>query len=391
MFPLYTDGNYYRNRFLISLSITHQNMEKEEEESLLLDDIMNDGHEELDLSFIREDNHDEEKDRYSEKNQTTPRGIYHWWKTFQSVVLLKRGKIFILLSAIFLAIADTLAVIVINESSNPFGVSLITKTIVLFSSTIRLAIDRTPLSEIFKTEPLLLFFRGVLGGSAITLQLIAYDFVNFAVETTIKSTLIFISGISGWIILNERMTCADIVMATFCVIGIATIANPFGILTSHQSVEMQGNRGLFTIGILISIGDAICCGVAVALSRLLNLRGVATHVIIFFGVLYSLPIDIVCITLSQQPDLSFTKVEWLFLLTCGIFRYTAFFFSTLACFYEKSTISSLVFAASAVIEYPIQTVLFNKVPTLNTIVGSFFIIPCIITAFILKSDDKISG
>lgn len=95
-----------------------------------------------------------------------------------------------------------------------------------------------------------------------------------------------------------------------------------------------------------------------------------------------------CYIITQEPEQSFSSVDGLFVLTCGIFRYIGFYFSTLACFYEKSTVSSLVFAASAVIEYPMQIAIFKKVPTLNSIVGSAFIIPCVVAAVLLKSQEE---
>ncbi|XP_054839042.1 solute carrier family 35 member G1-like [Eublepharis macularius] len=223
-----------------------------------------------------------------------------------------------------------------------------------------------------KGKRVFLFFRGLLGSSAMILLYYAFQVMPLADATVITFSSPVFTSLLAWIFLKEKYSPWDLLFTLFTVTGVVLIARPPFLFGS----KVAGTEGIYTDhlkGTIAAVTSAIF-----AASTLVILRKVGKSVHYFLTIWYYAIIGlIICIITLFALDswsIPYCGKDRFLLILIGVFGLAGQTFLTKALQIEKAGPVAIMKTMAVVFAFIFQIIFLNHLPTWWTVGGALCVV-----------------
>ncbi|XP_054840081.1 solute carrier family 35 member G1 [Eublepharis macularius] len=223
-----------------------------------------------------------------------------------------------------------------------------------------------------KGKRVVLFFRGLLGSSAMILLYYAFQVMPLADATVITFSSPVFTSLLAWIFLKEKYSPWDLLFTLFTITGVVLIARPPFLFGS----KVAGIEGTYTDhlkGTIAAVTSAIF-----AASTLVILRKVGKSVHYFLSIWYYAVIGlIVCMIALFVMDvwsLPHCGKDRFLLILIGLFGVGGQIFLTKALQIEKAGPVAIMKTMDVVFAFIFQILFLNHLPTWWTVGGALCVV-----------------
>ncbi|KAL2302961.1 hypothetical protein Nmel_010415, partial [Mimus melanotis] len=223
-----------------------------------------------------------------------------------------------------------------------------------------------------KGKRIFLFFRGVLGSTAMILLYYAFQVMPLADATVITFTSPVFTSLLAWIFLKEKYSLWDLLFTLFAVTGVILIARPPFLFGSRVS-GLEGSYSDHLKGTIAAVASTLS-----AASTIVILRKVGKSVHYFLSIWYYAVIGLVGCVIAL-----FVLNEWrlphcgrdrVFLILIGLLGLGGQIFLTKALQIEKAGPVSIMRTMDVVFAFILQVLFLNHLPTWWTVGGALCVV-----------------
>ncbi|NXN93417.1 S35G1 protein, partial [Rhinopomastus cyanomelas] len=223
-----------------------------------------------------------------------------------------------------------------------------------------------------KGKRIFLFFRGLLGSSAMILLYYAFQVMPLADATVITFSSPVFTSLLAWIFLKEKYSFWDLLFTLFTITGVILIARPPFLFGS----TVTGIEGSYTDHLKGTIA-AIASAVSAALTFVI-IRKVGKSVHYFLSIWYYAVIGligcVIALFVMNEWRLPYCGKDRVFLILIGLLGLGGQIFLTKALQIEKAGPVSIMKTMDVVFAFILQILFLNHLPTWWTVGGALCVV-----------------
>lgn len=276
-----------------------------------------------------------------------------------------RGILFIILSAFGFA---TMSVFIQLAGDIPVIQKCLFRNIVALIVAFFVLVKNGGDFSIGKGDFKFLFLRSFVGTIGIFCNFYAVQNMILADASMINRLTPFFVIIFSCFVLKERVALWQILCVIAAFIGAIFIINPQIIASLFGGVYVSSS--LNSVAAMVGVLGAMAAGLAYTTLRLLAIRGVKGHFIVFFFSAFS---TLVCLPFVVTNYVPMTAYQWACLLATGIFASLGQFAVTAAYANAPAREISIYDYSQTMFAAIYGLLVFSQIPSIYSLIGYLFI------------------
>ncbi|XP_042719300.1 LOW QUALITY PROTEIN: solute carrier family 35 member G1 [Lagopus leucura] len=223
-----------------------------------------------------------------------------------------------------------------------------------------------------KGKRIFLFFRGLLGSSAMILLYYAFQVMPLADATVITFSCPVFTSLLAWIFLKEKYSVWDLLFTLFTIIGVTLIARPPFLFGSNVT-GIEGSYSDHLKGTIAAIASTVSAALTIVI-----LRKVGKSVHYFLSIWYYAVIGligcVIALFVMNEWRLPYCGKDRVFLILIGILGLGGQIFLTKALQIEKAGPVAIMRTMDVVFAFILQILFLNHLPTWWTVGGALCVV-----------------
>ncbi|EOQ99954.1 hypothetical protein E3P92_03097 [Wallemia ichthyophaga] len=236
----------------------------------------------------------------------------------------------------------------------------------------------------------LLFARGFVGFAAISALYYSLAFLDLSDVTSLGFLLPVVSGLLGWLFLNEPYLPIERYSSVVSLLGVVLIARPpflFGGGLADQEHHLSSSLGQRSFAVAVVLLSVVGASLAYVTTRAIGTRAHPMHVILAFS-WCSVVFGGLLMKALGEPFVLPKSTKWcIMLVAIGAFGFIGQILLTLGLRREKVGRASLGMYLQMVFALLFEKIFFNSSPHVLSVVGAAIIIATS-TTVALQKDKK---
>uniref|UniRef100_A0A8B9U394 Solute carrier family 35 member G1 n=1 Tax=Anas zonorhyncha TaxID=75864 RepID=A0A8B9U394_9AVES len=223
-----------------------------------------------------------------------------------------------------------------------------------------------------KGKRIFLFFRGLLGSSAMILLYYAFQVMPLADATVITFSSPVFTSLLAWIFLKEKYSIWDLLFTLFTITGVVLIARPPFLFGSNVT-GIEGSYADHLKGTIAAIASTVSSA-----STFVILRKVGKSVHYFLSIWYYAVIGligcVIALFVMNEWRLPYCGKDRVFLILIGLLGLGGQIFLTKALQIEKAGPVAIMKTMDVVFAFILQILFLNHLPTWWTVGGALCVV-----------------